>query len=126
MVKDIDDWKVRVSLRIERLLTGSDTHEEKILKDMIRLVDYVEDPELLAELEYCAHLMAKVRDTAKLINNEYEKLNAQMDAILALIRTLNEYLDILSARKRVLNEIKELNSQVIQEVEDKVRSLKYV
>ena len=125
MVKDIDDWKVRVSLRIERLLTGSDTYEEKILKDMIRLVDYVEDPELLAELEYYAHLMAKVRDTAKLIDNEYEKLNAQMDAILALIRTLNEYLDILSARKRVLNEIKELNSQVVQEVEDKVRSLKY-
>jgi len=52
MKEDIDDWKVRVSLKIESLLTGSNTIEEEILREMVRLVDHIEDPELLAELEY--------------------------------------------------------------------------
>jgi len=121
----IENWKVDVSMKIEQMLTGDNSMEEFLLKEILKLLDYVDSPEILAELEYYARLIGKVKQTNDTLRQEYEKVESQGKAIQELLGAINQYLDVLNTRKKILNEIRQLNEEIIKEVEDKLMGVRY-
>jgi len=121
----IENWKVDVSMKIEQMLTGDNSMEEFLLKEILRLLDYIDSPEILAELEYYARLIGKVKQTNDTLRQEYEKVESQIKAIQELLKAINQYLDVLNTRKKILNEIRQLNEEIIKEVEDKLMGVRY-
>jgi len=124
-MKNLENWKIDVSMKIEQMLMGDDSVEEFLLKEILRLLDCIDNPEILAELEYYARLISKVKQTNDTLRQEYMKIEGQIRAVQELLRAINQYLDILNTRKKVLNEIRELNEEIIKEVEDKLMGLRY-
>jgi len=121
MTKD----KVELALRIEKLLTGSPNRIESILKRILRVVERIDDPIILSELDYYISLLEKIKQSEEYLRSREKEIEAQIDNIINFIKALNAYVDTIKNLKQTINQLKEINERIVEEIEKRLKGLEY-
>ena len=121
MTKD----KVELALRIEKLLTGSPNRIESILKRILRVVERIDDPIILSELDYYISLLEKIKQSEEYLRSREKEIEAQIDNIINFIKALNAYVDTIKNLKQTINQLKEINERIVEEIEKRLERLEY-
>jgi len=117
--------KVELAIRIEKLLTGSPDRIESILKQILRVVEKTDDPVILSELEYYTGLLEKIKQSEEYLRSREKEIEIQIDNIINFIKALNAYVDTISNLKQTINQLKEINERIVEEIEKRLKGLEY-